>query len=121
MREKLITAKENFIEKASLLLEYQLALAIGTPIEDLPLDYHAISSANTPKLLDELFPMLHEIQVTNKIEAETTKDVIALIKTGKVSLSEAMQLINIIKAADSESTLDTENKIVIEIAKGGAV
>lgn len=122
MKEKLVTSKTNFIEKASLLLEHKLALATGVPREELPLNPDMLDSSYTPKLLDELFPMLQAVQVNAKIEAETTKDVIALIGKGKISMTEALQLINIIKAADPENAANAEdsNKIIIEIAQGGA-
>jgi polyhydroxyalkanoate synthesis regulator phasin len=79
------------IETAWEILRCRSLLALGKH-EDLPEEYHLFDHKEEDNILRLVQPLLSTSQQTKKISAETSQDIVKLIKLGKLSLTEAKEL-----------------------------
>jgi hypothetical protein len=82
---------EMVITTAWEILKYRSLLALGKHHE-LPEDYHLFDHKEEDNILRLVQPLLSTSQLTKKIGAETSHDIIKLIGKGKVSINEAKDL-----------------------------
>ena len=83
-----IIASKNIIVR-----DEEEAHALGLPSGWFSYDHKELN-----KIVDMVKPMLKDAQSTRKIEAQTALEVVQLMQKGKVSISDAMSLMTLIKA-----------------------
>lgn len=66
--------------------------------EGLPEEYDMYDQDELDKIVKLVEPLLRTAQQTRKFEAETSKDIVKLISSGKVSLDEAIKLMDVVRA-----------------------
>jgi len=79
------------INTAWEILDYRTKLAMGKHSE-VPENYQYFDRKEQDNILRLVQPLLSTSQQTKKISAETSQDIIKLIKLGKVSLIDAKEL-----------------------------
>jgi len=97
---------DNIVDKAYQIIVWKIIAATDqTEVQDvwgiaegLPAGYMNYDHKLLDSILDMVKPLLSSAQQTKKVEAETAKDIVALIKTGKLSIEEAMKLMNLLKS-----------------------
>ena len=83
---KIIAATEQRVS------EDQFKLVSGLPVGYMNFDHEILDS-----ILNMVKPLLSSAQQTRKVEAETAKDIVRLIKEGKLTIDEAMKLMTLTK------------------------
>lgn len=105
---------EIVINTAWEILKYRSLLALGKHRE-LPEDYHLFDHKEEDNILRLVQPLLSTSQLTKKIGAETSHDIVKLIKSGKVSLAEAKELMALtgarIEVEEKELKLEMHKKM----------
>jgi len=85
---------ETLIRAADRIYKYHISIAFG---QEPPEGFEAGNKDYQQKILDLVSPMVKEYQQTKQITATTAGSVIALLSKGKVTPSEALALLSIIK------------------------
>jgi hypothetical protein len=110
-KRELYEVTEMLVDLAYKIIEYRGKLAFGVTSEDLPENYVNFNIVSQNYIMDLVKPLLGTAQQTKKIQAETVKDVIKQLGSGKVSLDEAKKLIELITAkAEAEMLEDIYKK-----------
>lgn len=78
--------------KNVIIRDEEEARALG-----LPPDWFSYDHKELNKIVDMVKPMLKDAQSTRKIEAQTALEVVQLMQKGKISISDAMSLMTLIK------------------------
>lgn len=100
------------------MLAYELAIATGQPP-----NLHAgkINTLNHPKIVDAMLDLIKAESDIQKIQVKNTADVLDAIAKGKMSIQDAARMVSLLAIINGEVGDSKEtNKIVIEIATGGA-
>lgn len=76
------------------ILDYRAKIAMGK-YDQLPENYIDFNEKEQQKIIELVKPLLSTQALTKKINAETSKDIIKLISKGKISLTEAKELMQL--------------------------
>ena len=95
---------DSLVDSAFEILDFRAKLAMGR-FDELPENYIQFDETEQKRILEMVKPLLSSAQQTRKVKAETSKDIIKMVKTGKVSISEAMNLMVLTK-----TNLEVEEK-----------
>lgn len=85
---------ETLIRAAARIYRYHISIAFG---QEPPDGFEAGNKDYQQKIIDQVSPMIKEYQQTKQITANTAGSVITLLSKGKVTPSEALALLSIIK------------------------
>ena len=113
-------ARRKFIQEGYRVLEHELALAVG----EVPPNGGLTGDVKKhPAILNDLSEMIKQDTEIKKIEAKTTGEVLDAISKGKISIGEARQMVSLLSLIrdNNGDGSPEEKRIIIEIAKGGAV
>ena len=92
--ERIARMTTSFLEEAEQVLLYDLQLATGKPVS---LRRSEISTQSHDRIIKDVMDLIKAHALTRKIEVQTTHDVLKLLKTGKVTIGEALQLMGILR------------------------
>lgn len=91
--------------------------------EGLPEDYFNYDHGKLDEVVEIVRPLLKAAQQTRKVEAETSQDVIKLISKGKITMTEAVELMSLVKLRTSveeqELTLQMKKDLINNLDKTG--
>lgn len=76
--------------------------------------------ASQHKVWEALIPILQNTAEATKLKAKTNEEVLKLLALGTITVQEAKEMVSLLALINGEGDGPTENKIIIEIAKGGA-
>lgn len=111
---------DSIVEKAYQIIEWRMARATpGYGDRNLvPEGYDHFHQDALSEILDLVKPMLGKAQETRLINAKTSNEVMKLLARGKVSMSEARELLAVLssklKVEEEEMKLDLKKTIVKE-------
>lgn len=92
--------------------------------DGLPEDYFNYDLGKLDEVVEIVRPLLKAAQQTRKVEAETSKDVIKLISQGKITMTEAVDLMSLVKLRTSveeqELTLQMKKDLIDSLDKKGS-
>lgn len=81
----------------------------------LPKGYHGFDKKKLNEIVELAKPLIKESQIVKKIEVQNAKDVIDMVKKGKVSPSDGISLINLEKAKIDVEDRKQQSKVKKEI------
>lgn len=120
-RRTLTDIVDLLVDRAFQILEwkYEAAITVGNWNHDkdrLPADWPSYDHSTLNELVDIIKPMLRSVQETRKLEAQTSKDVTAMLSKGKISMQEGMKLLALMKTQkdveEKEMSLDVQRKLL---------
>lgn len=111
---------DSLVDSAFRILEFRALLALGQH-EEMPDNWVSFDHEQQDVIIDLVKPLLSSAQQTRKITAETSKDIIALIKKGKVSIAEGKELLVMTKmqldVESAELQMDMKKKMMGMLGK----
>ena len=99
----LVGISDKLVRAANVIVDHKIAIALGLETNNNSIFF------NQPEvewILARVEPMLKTVQQTKKIQAESMADVVSLLKDGKVSLSEAKQVMDLVAQKSTMALLD---------------
>jgi hypothetical protein len=114
---------DELVETTYDLLRWRIIASKNRVIEDedkarelgLPKGWHMYDHKELNKIVDMVKPMLKDAQSTRKIEAQTSLEVVSLLRKGIISIEDAMKLMNLVKSRveveEKETRLKLQNKM----------
>ncbi len=110
---------ECVIDKAYEIIQWKIIAATDQRnaedpfelVEGLPKGYMGFDHEILDSILSMVKPLLSTAQQTQKVKAETAKDIVKLIKEGKVTIHEAMSLMELVKMKTEIENKEIDNKI----------
>ena len=110
---------DNIVDKAYKIIEWKIIAATEQRVSDdqfnlvsgLPVGYMNFDHEVLNSVLDMVKPLLSSAQQTKKVEAETAKDIVKLIKSGKLSIEDAMKLMNLLKSKVEVEEKESKQRI----------
>jgi len=85
---------ETLIRAASRIFQYHISIAFG---QEPPEGFESGNKDYQQKILDQVSPMIKEYQQTKQLTATSANSVITLLSRGKVTPTEALALLGVIK------------------------
>lgn len=95
VREMLGESRKLFVEAGSLILQQRIYEATGGEACAKPLDNAKCDADLHDDILKEFIPMITSHKV-DELTAESTADVISMLKRGDISISEAKDLMSML-------------------------
>lgn len=84
---------DELLETAHKILKYQVGIAFG---QEPPEGHELYNSKQQHALLDMIKPMLNQAEQTKALNVKSSAEVVKMLKQGKVSVDEAMKLLQLI-------------------------
>ena len=103
MNKHLNDVVDKLVDSAFEILQFRSLLALGNH-DQMPKNWMSFDEEQQNLIIELVRPLLTSAQQTKKINAQTSQDVVALIKKGKISISEGKELLMLTKIR-----LDVEN------------
>lgn len=99
----LLGIADKLIQAANIIVDHRIAIALGLETNSNAIFYNA---PETEWILSQVAPMLKAMQQTKKIKADHMKDITKLIGKGKISLTEAKDLMEVVSQMTTLELLD---------------
>jgi len=103
-KQDLYDAAEALLESAEQMVRHKVNRALGKPSE---LDMSAVDEREHDLLWKTLEPMLQNLSHRSELEVENVKDVMTLLKGGIITISEAKELMLIMKIKAEAISIET--------------
>ncbi len=87
---------DRLVDHSYQIIEWKMFASLRD-IDSLPDDYVMYDHDELNRILSMVKPLLASAQQTRKIKAETAKDIVSLMKKGKISFTEARELMTAMK------------------------
>ena len=111
---------ETLIRAAARIYRYHISIAFG---QEPPPGFETGNKDYQQKIIDQVSPMIKEYQQTKQITANTSGSVITLLSKGKITPSEALSLLSIIKkkvdVEEDELALKLKKDLIKQLDKEG--
>ena len=93
------------VDKAYQIIDWKTRYATTSMLmeeEDLekaglPTDYHLLDQGKMNEIVDMVKPLMKTAEQVKKLQAESVRDVVSLLKNGKISVGEARQLMEMME------------------------
>ena len=113
--ECLTRAQTVLLQGAEALTKYKVQRALGQPTD---LDPSTIDVSAHDDLWKALVPIIQSASMREKIDAKTSQDIVKLLANGKVSVSEARELMTILKLGAEVEAIEKGGMTALDTAPG---
>ena len=103
------------LENAGPIIKHKMALATGKSSD---LDMALVDQATQDEIWKTLVPMLQTTGAREKIDAKTSQDIVKLLANGKVSISDARELMLIMKLGAETEAIEKGGMTALDSAPG---
>ena len=103
---------DDLVLVTAKILKYKAGVAMG---EEPPDGSHSYNTKEMDEILKLMTPLIHGVQASRQITANTSSEVVNLLADGKVSATEALALLKMVKEKVDIETKEMEYNIKKEM------
>ncbi|MCP4552496.1 MAG: hypothetical protein GY834_10755 [Bacteroidetes bacterium] len=106
---------DTLVNTAHNLIKWKILAGMSIDHESLPPDYWHFNHKVLDEVIDLIKPLLAKAQQVRELEARNASDVIKILKLGKITVSEATELLTMMRAKLEVEELEQQQKMAKEL------